>query len=83
MKTYLGLLLTVAALWAQTDSASLRVLVEDPSAAAVAGAKVTVSQSGEWGFGCCRRVPAMAMRCSARFSAGFMTLKWCRAASRT
>lgn len=42
MKIYLGLLLTVAALWAQTDSASLRVLVEDPSAAAVAGAKVSL-----------------------------------------
>ncbi len=31
-----------AALWAQTDSASLRVLVEDPSQAAVAGAKVNL-----------------------------------------
>jgi hypothetical protein len=42
MKIYLGLLLTVASLLAQTDSASLRVLVEDPSAAAVAGAKVNL-----------------------------------------
>lgn len=46
MKIYLGLLLTVASLWAQTDSASLRVLVEDPSAAAVAGAKVSLINRG-------------------------------------
>jgi hypothetical protein len=42
MKTSLVMLLTVAALLAQTDSASLRVLVEDPSAASVAGAKVSL-----------------------------------------
>jgi len=42
----LGLLTIVSALWAQTDSASLRVLVEDPSAAAVAGAKVTLVNRG-------------------------------------
>lgn len=46
MKIYLGLLLTVASLIAQTDSASLRVLVEDPSAAAVAGAKVSLINRG-------------------------------------
>jgi len=46
MKIYLGLLTIASALWAQTDSASLRVLVEDPSAAAVAGAKVTLVNRG-------------------------------------
>ncbi|MCA2969461.1 MAG: TonB-dependent receptor [Acidobacteriaceae bacterium] len=46
MKIYLGLLTIASALWAQTDSASLRVLVEDPSAAAVAGAKVTLLNRG-------------------------------------
>jgi len=34
------------ALWSQTDSASLRVLVEDPSMAAVAGAKVSLLNRG-------------------------------------
>jgi len=46
MKIYLGLLLAVASLLAQTDSASLRVLVEDPSAAAVGGAKVSLINRG-------------------------------------
>ena len=42
MKSFLALLSLTAALWAQTDSASLRVLVEDPSQSAVAGARVSL-----------------------------------------
>ena len=42
MKSFIALMAVSAALRAQTDSASLRVLVEDPSQAAVAGAKVNL-----------------------------------------
>jgi len=42
MKSFIALMAFSGALWAQTDSASLRVLVEDPSQAAVAGAKVNL-----------------------------------------
>lgn len=42
MKIFLALIVGMGALMAQTDSASLRVLVEDPSQAAVAGAKVSL-----------------------------------------
>ncbi|MCX6612204.1 MAG: carboxypeptidase-like regulatory domain-containing protein, partial [Acidobacteria bacterium] len=42
MKSFIALMAVSAALWAQTDSASLRVLVEDPSQSAVAGAKVSL-----------------------------------------
>ncbi|MBM3762440.1 MAG: TonB-dependent receptor [Acidobacteria bacterium] len=42
MKSFLALMVMSAALWAQTDSASLRVLVEDLSQASVVGAKVSL-----------------------------------------
>ncbi|MCX6598599.1 MAG: TonB-dependent receptor [Acidobacteria bacterium] len=42
MKSFLALMAMTAALWAQTDSASLRVLVADQSQASVAGAKVSL-----------------------------------------
>ncbi len=46
MKTILGMLLVGGALVGQTDSASLRVLVEDSSSAAVVGAKVSLVNRG-------------------------------------
>ncbi len=46
MKTILALLLAGSSLFAQTDSASLRVFVEDPSSAAVGGAKVSLVNLG-------------------------------------
>ncbi len=46
MKTYISFLFASATLLAQTDSASLRVLVEDSSAAAVVGAKVNLLNPG-------------------------------------
>ena len=48
MKTLSRLLLLAfsPALFAQTDSGSLRVLVEDPSQSAVYGAKVSLQNSG-------------------------------------
>jgi uncharacterized protein YfaS (alpha-2-macroglobulin family) len=46
MQLAMAVVCLVGSIWAQTDSASLRVLVEDPSGSPIPGAKVVLLNAG-------------------------------------